>query len=198
MAIPVHGIGRGLGQPCMRVSAVHEICARVACRRKPGAGRDGDDRQWNPGEGGGIVLAADGQVAMPFSTGGMARGWIGEDGVAHVALYADRMLALPAKFPPTGRQASRRGLRDERKSLPTVDMKSAAGQNRGLFHGFARTSCLRRRVSRERPEGYPSGQRGQTVNLLAYAFGGSNPPPSTSCTHAARRFSGSGAGVVQR
>ena len=28
-------------------------------------------------------------------------------------------------------------------------------------------------------EGYPSGQRGQTVNLLAYAFGGSNPPPST-------------------
>gem|GEM_PF-3672486 len=31
----------------------------------------------------------------------------------------------------------------------------------------------------ETSEGYPSGQRGQTVNLLAYAFGGSNPPPST-------------------
>ena len=31
-------------------------------------------------------------------------------------------------------------------------------------------------------EGYPSGQRGQTVNLLAYAFGGSNPPPSTMDT----------------
>ena len=29
-------------------------------------------------------------------------------------------------------------------------------------------------------EGFPSGQRGQTVNLLAYAFGGSNPPPSTT------------------
>ena len=28
---------------------------------------------------------------------------------------------------------------------------------------------------------YPSGQRGQTVNLLVYAFGGSNPPlPTTS------------------
>jgi hypothetical protein len=26
---------------------------------------------------------------------------------------------------------------------------------------------------------YPSGQRGQTVNLLAYAFGGSNPPLPT-------------------
>src|SRR6185312_10539907 len=36
-------------------------------------------------------------------------------------------------------------------------------------------------------EGYPSGQRGQTVNLLAYAFGGSNPPPSTNCGDA-RKF----------
>jgi hypothetical protein len=29
---------------------------------------------------------------------------------------------------------------------------------------------------------YPSGQRGQTVNLLAYAFGGSNPPLPTTDT----------------
>ena len=36
-------------------------------------------------------------------------------------------------------------------------------------------------------EGYPSGQRGQTVNLLAHAFGGSNPPPSTSFKRAAHR-----------
>ena len=28
--------------------------------------------------------------------------------------------------------------------------------------------------------GYPSGQRGQTVNLLAYAFDGSNPSPTTN------------------
>src|SRR3989304_8627838 len=28
---------------------------------------------------------------------------------------------------------------------------------------------------------YPSGQRGQTVNLLANAFGGSNPPLPTNC-----------------
>ena len=27
-------------------------------------------------------------------------------------------------------------------------------------------------------DGFPSGQRGQTVNLLQIAFGGSNPPPS--------------------
>jgi hypothetical protein len=41
-----------------------------------------------------------------------------------------------------------------------------------------------REVSQRVPAGsgrYPSGQRGQTVNLLAYAFGGSNPPlPTTS------------------
>ncbi len=30
-------------------------------------------------------------------------------------------------------------------------------------------------------EGYSSGQRGQTVNLMAYAFDGSNPSPSTTC-----------------
>src|ERR1700732_5272325 len=29
-------------------------------------------------------------------------------------------------------------------------------------------------------EGYPSGQREQTVNLPAYAFEGSNPSPSTT------------------
>ena len=30
---------------------------------------------------------------------------------------------------------------------------------------------------------FPSGQRGQTVNLLAYAYDGSNPSPSTSELH---------------
>ena len=29
-------------------------------------------------------------------------------------------------------------------------------------------------------DGFPSGQRGQTVNLLQIAVGGSNPPPSIS------------------
>ena len=59
-------------------------------------------------------------------------------------------------------------------------------------------------------EGYSSGQRGQTVNLPAYAFEGSNPSPSTICGEtkvvrrqviAGRRFeawaSSSSAGVVQ-
>src|SRR5690606_34501447 len=33
------------------------------------------------------------------------------------------------------------------------------------------------------PGRYPSGQRGQTVNLLADAFGGSNPPLPTDESH---------------
>ena len=36
--------------------------------------------------------------------------------------------------------------------------------------------------------GYPSGQRGQTVNLLAYAFTGSNPVPTTIFLAATRRL----------
>ena len=45
-----------------------------------------------------------------------------------------------------------------------------------------------REVSQRVPAGsgrYPSGQRGQTVNLLAYAFGGSNPPLPTIGSEAA-------------
>ena len=38
---------------------------------------------------------------------------------------------------------------------------------------------------------YPSGQRGQTVNLLAYAFGGSNPPLPTT-------YSGGNSSAVER
>ena len=42
---------------------------------------------------------------------------------------------------------------------------------------------------------YPSGQRGQTVNLLAHAFGGSNPPLptiSTAVVSGVERFAGLG------
>ena len=39
---------------------------------------------------------------------------------------------------------------------------------------------------------YPSGQRGQTVNLLAYAFGGSNPPLPTIVSAGLRTDSSAG------
>ena len=37
-------------------------------------------------------------------------------------------------------------------------------------------------------EGCPSGQREQTVNLPAYAYGGSNPPPSTEVGSSRKRL----------
>ncbi|PWK87549.1 hypothetical protein BV497_16130 [Fulvimonas soli] len=40
------------------------------------------------GDGGAIVPGADGEVAMPFGTRGMYRGWIGADGVPHVTISA--------------------------------------------------------------------------------------------------------------
>ena len=41
------------------------------------------------GEGGVIVLDAKGNYAATFNSAGMYRGWIGADGVAHVAIYKD-------------------------------------------------------------------------------------------------------------
>ena len=46
---------------------------------------------------------------------------------------------------------------------------------------------------------YPSGQRGQTVNLLAYVFGGSNPPlPTTLGAQANVRTRGGNSSAVER
>src|SRR5690606_2472066 len=53
------------------------------------------------------------------------------------------------------------------------------------------------RITGSPAEGYPSGQRGQTVNLLAYAFGGSNPPPSTSFAEAATVSQGGSSSMVE-
>ena len=47
------------------------------------------------GDGGAIALTADGRFALPFNTEGMFRGWIGADGVPHVAIYKDDKLEMP-------------------------------------------------------------------------------------------------------
>jgi beta-aspartyl-peptidase (threonine type) len=95
--------GTGWGEFYIRVSAAHEICARMAYLKETPvqAGTAVINKQipGMGGDGGAIILAADGQVAMPFNTEGMARGWIGEDGVPHVALYSDEALALPGAVP---------------------------------------------------------------------------------------------------
>ncbi len=91
--------GTGWGEFYIRAAAAHDICARVAYqgiplqraaervinRAIPAAG----------GDGGAIALGADGSVAFPFNTEGMYRGWIGADGVPHVAVFAGESLPTP-------------------------------------------------------------------------------------------------------
>ncbi len=91
--------GTGWGEYYIRAAAAHEVCARmrlagdgiaraaeiVINRQIPAAG----------GDGGAIALDAAGNVAFPFNTPGMYRGWIGADGVPHVAVFADEALISP-------------------------------------------------------------------------------------------------------
>lgn len=93
--------GTGWGEFYIRLAVAHEICARmqylhetpaqageeVIVKRLPELG----------GDGGAIVLSADGKVATPFNTEGMYRGWIGADGVPHVAIFADEKLKIPGE-----------------------------------------------------------------------------------------------------
>jgi len=93
--------GTGWGEFYIRLAAAHEICSRmkylgetpaqagdeVIVKRLPAMG----------GDGGAIMLTADGKAATPFNTEGMYRGWIGADGVPHVAIFADEKLKMPGE-----------------------------------------------------------------------------------------------------
>ncbi len=92
--------GTGWGEYYIRAAAAHEICARVRLSGQS-IGRAGDgvinvDIPKAGGDGGAIALDAQGVAAFPFNTGGMYRGWIGADGVPHVAIYKTDKLPLPA------------------------------------------------------------------------------------------------------
>ena len=85
--------GTGWGELYIRFAVAHDICARVAYRgdtlaaaaeevvdqRVPAAG----------GDGGAIALDANGNIAMPFNTSGMYRGWIRTDGTRGTAIFKD-------------------------------------------------------------------------------------------------------------
>ena len=92
--------GTGWGEFYLRTVAAHDICARMQyLNESPGQAGEAVINRDIPalgGDGGAIVLGADGRFSLPFNTQGMYRGWIGSDGVPHVALYADDRLALPA------------------------------------------------------------------------------------------------------
>ena len=93
--------GTGWGEFYIRSAAAHEICARVRLAGESLAqaaeGVINGDIPKAGGDGGAIALGADGSVAFPFNTGGMYRGWIGTDGVPHVAIYKGDPLAMPGK-----------------------------------------------------------------------------------------------------
>jgi L-asparaginase / beta-aspartyl-peptidase len=85
--------GTGWGEYYIRTVAAHEICMRVTQMRVPlkraAAEVINQEIPSMGGNGGAIALDASGNIAMPFNTDGMFRGWMGADGVAHVAIYGD-------------------------------------------------------------------------------------------------------------
>ncbi|WP_426700620.1 isoaspartyl peptidase/L-asparaginase family protein [Rhodanobacter sp. Col0626] len=85
--------GTGWGEFYMRTVAAHEICMKVTQMRVPlkraAAEVINQEIPSMGGNGGAIALDAEGHISIPFNTDGMYRGWIGVDGVPHVALYGD-------------------------------------------------------------------------------------------------------------
>jgi beta-aspartyl-peptidase (threonine type) len=92
--------GTGWGEYYIRAVAAHDICARVQYGGQPlreaAEGVINRDIPKAGGDGGAIALDAKGNIALPFNTEGMYRGWIGADGVPHVAIYKDDKLPEPA------------------------------------------------------------------------------------------------------
>jgi len=88
----------GHGESFIRVVAGHELSARM---RLAGQELDAaaagvlDAVQAVGGDGGLVAVDRAGRVAMPFNSGGMYRGVIGADGVAHTGIYRDALLAHP-------------------------------------------------------------------------------------------------------
>jgi len=85
--------GTGWGEYYLRAVAAYDICARMkyAGESLQQAAETVIDQQIPAagGNGGAIALDADGHMAFPFNTQGMYRGWIGADGVPHVAIFGD-------------------------------------------------------------------------------------------------------------
>jgi beta-aspartyl-peptidase (threonine type) len=85
--------GTGAGEYYIRTVAAHEICTRVTEMHVPLAKAANDVINGEipklGGDGGAILLDRDGHIAMPFNTDGMYRAWIGTDGIAHVAIFAE-------------------------------------------------------------------------------------------------------------
>lgn len=96
--------GTGWGEYFIRSHAASAVCERMKYLNETpaqaGQAIINKDIVEMGGDGGAIVLANSGEFAFPFNTDGMFRGWIGADGVPHVAIFADEAFAgdtRPAK-----------------------------------------------------------------------------------------------------
>jgi len=85
--------GTGWGEFYIRYAVAHDICARVAYRGDSLAVAADEvvNRQVTAagGDGGAIALDRDGNIAMPFNSGSMFRGWIRPDGSRGVAIHEE-------------------------------------------------------------------------------------------------------------
>ncbi|MBD8872447.1 isoaspartyl peptidase/L-asparaginase [Rhodanobacter sp. DHB23] len=85
--------GTGWGEYYIRTVAAHAICMQVSEMRVPlkraAAVVINQQIPALGGNGGAIALDAHGNIAIPFNTDGMYRGWIDASGVPHVAIYGD-------------------------------------------------------------------------------------------------------------
>ncbi|NYZ61692.1 isoaspartyl peptidase/L-asparaginase family protein [Luteimonas deserti] len=90
--------GTGWGEFYLRSAAAHAVCSRVSLLGEDigtaAATVINRDIPALGGNGGAIALASDGRFALPFNTEGMYRGWIGADGIAHVAIGPDDVAAM--------------------------------------------------------------------------------------------------------
>lgn len=85
--------GTGWGEFYIRNAVAHDICARVAYRGDSlaAAAEEVVNRivPAHGGDGGAIALDRDGNIAMPFNTSGMYRGWVRPDGTRGTAIFRD-------------------------------------------------------------------------------------------------------------
>lgn len=85
--------GTGWGEFFIRNVVAHDIAARMAYGGDTlAAASDAVVLQSVPalgGDGGAIAVDRDGNIAMPFSTSGMYRGWINTDGTRGIAIFSD-------------------------------------------------------------------------------------------------------------
>ncbi|HEY6844160.1 MAG TPA: isoaspartyl peptidase/L-asparaginase, partial [Thermoanaerobaculia bacterium] len=83
----------GLGEFFIRWAAAHDIAAlcKYAHMSVAQAGHEVIFNKLLPagGWGGAVILDRHANFAMPFNSEGMYRGWIGDDGVPHVAIYRE-------------------------------------------------------------------------------------------------------------